>query len=87
MKKEKIYECEVKRQHQIDGQRIWKWIKKNASEIIRGESIRCHICKGDVRLHKKRSIDGPNDHAEHIYRSDSEKCPLGFYYKGTEKPF
>lgn len=85
MKKEKIYECEVNKLHQIDGKRFLKWIRRNASEVTRNESIRCHECKGPVRLHKKRIANGPNDHVEHIHRSDSEKCPLGFYYTGIGK--
>lgn len=84
MKKEKIYKCEVERLHQVNEKRFLKWVTREVSQIIRGESIRYYECKGLVRLHKKRSINGPNDHVEHLYRSDSENCPLGFYYKGKK---
>lgn len=85
MKKEKIHECEVKKLHQINGQRFWKWIRRSVSEINRGEVIRCHACKGKVRLHKKRDLNGPQDHVEHIRYEDSKNCPEGFYFLGVWK--
>ena len=77
--KDKIYECEVKRQYLIDGQRVWRWKRTPVAEVLRGEEIRCHECKGKVRHHKKRVSHGPKDHVEHYTRQDSEQCPLGFY--------
>lgn len=82
MKKEKIYECEVKRLHQIDGKRFWKWIIKSATEIEKSEKIRCNLCKGKVRLHKQRISAGPKDHVEHIHQEHSKICPNGFYFLG-----
>lgn len=85
MKKEKIYECEVKRQHQIAGQRFWKWIRRSANEIDRSETIRCHACKGKVRLHQQRNSNGPRDHVEHFRREDSVGCKFGVYYDGIQR--
>lgn len=85
MKKEKIYECEVKRLHQLDGQRFWKWITKQACDVLKSDQIRCCTCKGKVRLHKQKSPAGPSDHVEHIRKKDSEGCPKGFYFNGTSQ--
>lgn len=57
--KDKIYECEVKRQYLIDGQRSWKWKRTPVSEVLPGEEIRCHECKSKVRHHKRRVSHGP----------------------------
>lgn len=79
--KDKIYECEVKRQYLIDGQRVWKWKRAPVSEVRDGEEVRCYQCEGKVRRHKQRVAHGPQDHVEHISREDSEKCPLGHYFQ------
>lgn len=83
--KDKIYECEVKRQYLIDGQRVWKWKRSPVSEVAEGEEIRCYQCQGKVRLHKKRVEHGPRDHVEHLSRDDSKKCPLGYYFKPLQR--
>jgi hypothetical protein len=83
-KKEKIYECEVKRLFMKNGQRVWKWKRVLASEVIRHEKIRCYCCRGQVRLHKKKIPTGPSDHVEHFRRIDSEGCPLGCYFLGVK---
>lgn len=83
--KEKIYECEVKRPFMDNGQRIHKWIRREVSLVNDGDPIRCHECKGKVRLHRQRKKTGPKDHVEHREREDSEGCSLGHYFLGTPK--
>lgn len=84
--KEKIYECDVNRPFMENGQRIRKWIRREVALVNDDDPIRCHECKGKVRLHRKRKKNGPKDHVEHQEREDSEGCSLGHYYLGTSKP-
>lgn len=86
MKKEKIYECEVRRLFIVDGKRVSKWVRRNASDVNREDQIRCHSCRGKVRLHVKQELNGPRDHVEHTSRQDSEGCPLGYHYRGLSRP-
>lgn len=83
--KEKVYECEVKILHQKDGVRFWKWIRRNASQVDRKDTLRCYECKGKVRLHRRKIQHGPKDHVEHKSHLDSEGCSLGHYYQGKSK--
>lgn len=78
--KDKIYECEVKRQYLINGVREWRWKRAPVTEVQKGEEVRCYECHIKMRLHRQRVSSGPQDHVEHFFRADSEKCPLGFYY-------
>lgn len=81
--KEKIYECEVKRPFMENGQRIFKWIRREVYLVDKGDPIRCYECKGKVRLHRQIKKNGPKDHVEHRERADSEVCSLGHYYQGN----
>ena len=70
--------CEERRL--VDNEYVW--VKVNAKDLPSGKNanLRCRYCKGMIRIHKKRSENGPRDHAEHLLREDSEKCPGGFYF-------
>lgn len=81
--KEKIYECEVKRQFLIEVHKEAKWVRRNVADAIADEAteFRCKDCHGAVKLFRKHVEHGAAPHAEHKSRADSEYCPAGMYFR------
>jgi hypothetical protein len=42
-----------------------------------GFPVRCPYCQGEIRIHRNRVVDGPQDHFEHIWGEDSRRCIAG----------
>jgi hypothetical protein len=83
-KREKIYECEVKRRRRTESgtfQPFWKL--KSVQEAVEDEDteFRCKDCHGRVKLFRKRLPAGPASHVEHLMKEDSEYCPGGMYFR------
>lgn len=81
---EKLYECEVKRRRvsaRGGYEAFWK-VKNVAEALVDGDTeFRCKDCHGSVKLFRKRVVNGPASHAEHLSRQDSEYCPTGMYFR------
>ena len=83
-KREKIYECEVKRRRRVEGgafQPFWKL--KPVQEAVDDEDkeFRCKDCHGAVKLYRRRIPTGPASHVEHLTREDSEYCVAGLHFR------
>jgi hypothetical protein len=80
---EKLYECEVKRQRVIEGERVSFWKTKSVREALMDEDtdFRCNDCHGAVKLFRKHVDHGAAPHAEHKSKQDSEFCIAGFYFR------
>lgn len=47
--------------------------------------VRCHYCKGEVRVHHKHKPNGPTPHVEHKSKQDSTNCKGGHHFNGTHR--
>jgi len=90
--KETMLRCDVRRIYKLkQGDSTLKeprWVTVNVKEIRedeRGDDVRCMHCHGAVRIHKQQVEHGPQDHAEHQHREDSESCIGGYYFRGNHK--
>jgi len=86
MGQDRIYECEVKRRRQIADSYEFFWrIKAVADAIADGDTeFRCKDCHGEVKLFRKHVPHAAAPHIEHKYRSDSEYCPAGIYFRSAK---
>jgi hypothetical protein len=68
------------------GESEWRWVEVAASRVagVARSGIRCMHCHGAVRLHRQQVDHGPQDHVEHLHRSDSEHCRGGHYFTGPD---
>ena len=84
---ERMYQCEVKKQFVVGERREWRWVKVPVSKVYDAAKhhIRCAYCHGPVRVHKQRVEHGPQDHVEHVSRTDSAGCEAGSYYEGVHR--
>lgn len=80
----KMYDCEVKRPFVRNGVRGLDWIRLKVRHVDDGAEVRCMHCHGEVRVHRKRSENGPEDHVEHRSADDSKHCKGGAYFHGTD---
>lgn len=83
-------QCQQKRQFMLDektNKREWRWVVVDVSKalLMPQNAVRCTHCHGQVRLHKQKVEHGPQDHAEHRSREDSENCRGGHYFKGVHR--
>lgn len=80
----KLYECEVKRRRVKNGggyEPFWK-VKPVAEALVDADTeFRCKDCGGEVKLFRTHKAGGPQPHAEHKRRADSEYCPAGLYFQ------
>ncbi len=81
---EKIYECQAKRRRLKAGggyEPFWKL--KTVLEAVADDDaeLRCSDCTGAVKLHRRHIADAPPPHIAHKFRSDSEYCPAGVYFR------
>ena len=88
VQRDSMTQCQQKRQFMLDAKtdkRQWRWVVVDVSKalLMPQNGVRCMHCHGGVRMHKQRVPDGPQDHAEHLSRQDSENCRGGHYFKGT----
>lgn len=74
MKEQKIFECEVLIWFAVDEKREQRWIVRSVKDIEDGQSVRCRVCRENVRIHRKRINHGPEDHVEHLIRN--RNCEL-----------
>lgn len=83
--REKIYECEVKRRRLAEGRSGYEafWKTKSVQDALddNDAEFRCKDCHGAVKLHRRRAVNGPASHVEHINRPDAEFCPAGMYFQ------
>lgn len=82
-KREKIYECEVKRRRRTESgtfQPFWKL--KTVQEAVEDEDteFRCKDCHGRVKLHRRRMAAGMVSHVEHLTKEDSEYCAGSMFF-------
>jgi len=87
MQHDMMLKCERKARFKINDEKVWKWVEVDVAALPSGEQpeIRCIHCHGRVRVHKQNVAHGPQDHAEHMSRQDSENCRGGHYFKGEHK--
>jgi hypothetical protein len=81
---EEIYTVEVKRKFRLPDGDVLRWVERSVSEVILEKGTahyRCKDCHGKVRLHGKNASNGPDPHAEHMSKQDSEYCPAGMYFR------
>jgi hypothetical protein len=83
-KREKFYECEVKRRRRTESgtlQSFWKL--KSVQEAVEDEDkeFRCKDCHGRVKLHRRRLPNGPASHVAHLTKEDSEYCVAGLLFR------
>lgn len=80
----KLYECEVKRRRVKTGggyEPFWK-VKPVAEALVDADTeFRCKDCGGELKLFRTHKVGGPQPHAEHKRRADSEYCPAGMYFQ------
>lgn len=86
MGKENIYECEVERRKKVGDSYEFFWKVKPVVEAIADEDskFRCKDCHGEVKLFRKHVAHAAAPHIEHKYRSDSEYCPAGMYFRDAK---
>lgn len=79
--------CERRTQYRFNGVEEWQWKEIPVAEAIGsgGKSFRRKQCHGVVRIHQQHVDHGPQDHAEHLSRHDSENCMGGHYLKGEHR--
>jgi len=79
--------CERKALFKIDDAKVWKWVEAEVASLPSGKQagIRCIHCHGRIRVHKQQVAHGPQDHAEHLSRQDSENCRGGHYFRGEHR--
>lgn len=79
--------CEQRRRFKIDGQIELRWKEVPVSEVVAGAEgdVRCLHCHGAIRIHRQQVDHGPQDHAEHRRRADSQGCRGGHYFEGTHR--
>ena len=84
VKEARLYECEVKRRRLRAGggyEPFWK-VKTISEALVDGDTeFRCKECHGEVKLHKRNMASGPQAHAEHKSKADSEYCSEGMYFQ------
>ena len=82
-----MFECEVKKQFLVGGKREWRWSKVPVTKVFDAGPlhVRCLYCHGAVKVHPQKGDKGPQDHAEHKSRKDSEGCPAGHYFQGMPR--
>ena len=88
MPRDLMTECERRTLYKIKGERQWRWKAVHVADIIDivpAVDVRCADCSGAVRLHKQKVETGPQDHAEHRVRQDSEGCRSGHNFRGTHR--
>lgn len=82
----KMYECGVNILVQSDdGKRARHWISRKVRLVDDGAEIRCTHCHGEVRIHRQRQKDGPQDHVEHRSGDDARHCRGGAEFRGTDE--
>jgi hypothetical protein len=64
-----------------NGVRTTEWTRKRVIYVDGSRSVRCPYCHGEIRIHRNRTADGPQDHFEHLRGEDSRRCIAGFYYE------
>ncbi len=83
--REKIYECEVKRRRRNTNSNGYEsfWKVKTVQEALEDNDteFRCKDCHGAVKLFKKRVLNGPASHVEHIHKPDAEYCPGSIFFQ------
>lgn len=88
MPRDLMTECERRTLYKINGVRQWRWKAVRVADIIDvvpAADVRCADCSGAIRLSKQKVATGPQDHAEHRVRRDSEGCRAGQYFQGTHR--
>lgn len=81
----RMFECETKILVQIQGgKRDRRWVARTVKLIDDGAEVRCLHCHGEVRIHRKRKADGPQDHVEHRSGDDARHCRGGGEFRGPE---
>lgn len=77
-----MYTCEVQRPFRTpEGSAELRWVERSATQLARGDSLRCQHCHGPVRLHKQREPHGPADHVEHLSGPEVKNCQAGSGFK------
>jgi hypothetical protein len=79
--------CEKRTLYKIGGvyEKRWKEVSVVDAAGTAAGDLRCVHCGGEVRLHHRKATTGPQDHAEHRRRQDSEGCKGGHYFKGEHR--
>lgn len=81
--------CEKRTLYKIGGAYEKRWKEVPVAEAVGTApgDLRCVHCGGEVRLHHRKvtTTTGPQDHAEHRRRQDSEGCKAGHYFKGEHR--
>ena len=79
--------CEQRRQYKLNGLYELRWKEISVPEILEAptRNIRCAYCHGSIRVHRRQVEHGPQDHAEHRSRADSEGCRGGHYFQGEHR--
>jgi hypothetical protein len=81
-----MYECETNILIQSDGgKRERRWVSRKVRLVDDGAEIRCMHCHGEVRIHRQRQKDGPQDHVEHRSGDDARHCRGGAAFRGTDQ--
>jgi hypothetical protein len=87
MARDFMIRCEQRKLYKTDGLYEQRWKDVAVTEILQAapQDIRCVHCHGAVRLHRQQAAQGPQDHAEHRLRQDSEGCRGGHYFRGEHQ--
>ncbi len=82
-----MFECEVKKPFRVGERKVWRGSKVPVTKVFDAGPlhVRCLYCHGAVKVHKQKVPHGPQDHAEHKSRKDSEGCPAGHYFLGQPR--
>jgi hypothetical protein len=87
MGRDLMWDCEFYKKR-VDlndtSKRIWEWTVAPVSGISDKDTIRCRHCHGPVRIHRKKKVNGPDDHVEHLEHEDTITCKGGYNFKGPK---
>jgi hypothetical protein len=61
------------------------WVVSPVLGIPKGTEIRCMHCRGSVKIHRQKQVQGIRDHVEHREHEDSENCKAGIFFKGIHR--
>jgi hypothetical protein len=87
MPHDRMLQCEQRKSF-LDGGKIvqrWAVVDADTLEGVPKELLRCMHCRGAVRAHIQKAVDGPRSHLEHRFRQDSEGCKGGHYFHGIHQ--